>query len=358
MTLFSAKDFSDHEQVVFAHDADTGLKAIIAIHSTRRGPALGGCRMWAYASEAEAVTDVLRLSKGMTYKAALADLPLGGGKSVIIGDSRKDKTPALMKAMGVAVERLNGRYVVAEDVGTSTADMTFIRETTRHAVGLAPDTGGSGDPSPATAWGVFLGLKQAVKHQLKTDTLKGLRVAVQGLGNVGQHLCRHLHEAGAGLIVADIRPDSVSRMVELFGAEMAAPEDIHAAAAEVYAPCALGATLNDRSIPQLQCKIVAGCANNQLAEAKHGQSLLERGILYCPDYVINAGGLINVGHEYIHGSGKYDPARAYAHIARIPETLQVIFDMSGKDSLPTSLAADRLAGEKLSPPQQPGSQAA
>jgi leucine dehydrogenase len=347
MSVFAARDFSAHEQVVFAHDAVTGLKAIIAVHSTKRGPALGGCRMWAYANEAEAITDVLRLSKGMTYKAALAELPLGGGKSVIIGDSRTQKTPELMQAMGRAVEQLAGRYIIAEDVGTSTPDMTEMKKFCKTVVGLPEAQGGSGDPSPATAWGCFLGLKQAVKHQLKADDLRGLKVAVQGLGNVGQHLCALLHEAGAKLVVADIRPENVQKMSAAYGATAVTPEAIIGAAVDVFAPCALGAVINDASLAQLKCKIVAGSANNQLAEARHGQALLDRGILYCPDYAINAGGLINVSYEYVSGPGGYNRDKAYAHIGRIASTMQTIFDTAGRENIPTSLAADRLAEARI-----------
>lgn len=347
MDVFSAKDFSGHEQVVFSHDPETGLKAIIAIHNTLRGPALGGCRMWPYASEAEALTDALRLSKGMSYKSALAELPLGGGKSVIIGDSRKDKTPELMCAMGRAVERMGGRYIVAEDVGTSTADMTHIRTNTKHVAGLLPEQGGSGDPSPATAWGVFLGLKQAVKFKHGQDDLRGLRVAVQGLGNVGQHLCHLLHEAGAKLIVADIRPEFVHKMVESYGATSVLPEAIYAVDADVFAPCALGAIINDATIPQLKASIIAGSANNQLAEARHGQVLTDKGILYAPDYAINAGGVINVGYEQILGLGNYNKDKAYAHINRIAQTMQIIFEMAQQQGMSTSVAADKLAEQRL-----------
>lgn len=347
MSVFAARDFSAHEQVMFAHDAATGLKAIISIHNTNRGPALGGCRMWAYASEAEAITDALRLSKGMTYKNALAELPLGGGKSVIIGDARTQKTAELMQAMGRAVERAAGRYIVAEDVGTSTPDMTEVRKFTKNVVGLAPEQGGSGDPSPATAWGCFLGLKQAVKHQLKTEDLKGLSVAVQGLGNVGQHLCHLLHEAGTKLVVADIRAESVQKVVTAYGATAMAADAIASAAVDVFAPCALGAILNDTSIPLLKCKIVAGSANNQLAEARHGQMLLDRGILYCPDYAINAGGVINVSYEYVSGPGGYDRDKSYAHIGKIAQTMQTIFDIAAKEGIATSQAADRLAEARI-----------
>lgn len=350
MSVFSASDFSQHEQVVFASDPETGLKAIIAIHSTVRGAALGGCRMWAYKSEQEAVTDVLRLSRGMTYKSALAEMPLGGGKSVIIGNAQTDKNPQLMAAMGKAIDRLAGRYIVAEDVGTNTADMTAIHSQTRHVVGLLPVMGGSGDPSPATAWGCFLGLKQAVRHRLKTDQLRGLRVVVQGLGNVGWHLCDYLHQQGAQLIVSDIRPDVIAKAEMAFGAESVAADKVYDVEADIFAPCALGAVINDESLKRLKVKIVAGSANNQLATAQHGLRLHEVGILYCPDYALNAGGVINVGYEYILGSNGYNRDKAYAHIGRIADTLQQIFDMSDAENIPTSVAADRLAEARIVKP--------
>jgi len=347
MDMFTSVDFDNHEQVVFASDQATGLRAIIAIHSTHRGPALGGCRMWAYNSEADAVRDALRLSRGMSYKSSLAGLPLGGGKSVIIGDSRTMKNPALMQAMGEAVERIAGRYIVAEDVGTSTEDMTNIRARSRFVVGLAPEQGGSGDPSPATAWGVFNGLKQAVQHKLNTTDLSGIHVALQGLGHVGYYLAKHLHEAGARLTVTDIRAENIERAVTEFGAKAVSPDDIYAVAADVFAPCALGAVVNDITLEKFKFKVIAGAANNQLAEARHGLALMERGILYTPDYALNAGGVINVGYEYISGPGGYDRAKAYAHIARIPETLQKIFTLADQEHIPTSQAADRLAEEGL-----------
>jgi leucine dehydrogenase len=266
---------------------------------------------------------------------------------VVIGDAKTQKTPALMRSLGVAIERLAGRYVVAEDVGTSTDDMTFVREGTRHVVGLAPALGGSGDPSPATAWGVYSGLKQAVLHKLRADSVKGVHVAVQGLGHVGYYLCKHLVENGAKLTVTDIRPENIERVVKEFGATAVGVDEIYDVAADVYAPCALGATLNDATLPRLHATIVAGAANNQLAEARHGQALMERGILYVPDYALNAGGVINDGYEYVNGSGKYDRTQAYAHINRIPLTLQRIFEMSEAEGIPTSAAADRLAEERM-----------
>lgn len=344
MSVFEHREFHGHEQVVFCHDAASGLKAIIAIHNTNRGPALGGCRMWPYANEAEALTDVLRLSRGMTYKSALAGLSYGGGKSVIIGDPRRDKSEALFRAMGRFVDSLGGRYVVAEDVGISVPDVAIMARETAHVAGL-PERG-AGDPSPATAYGVYMGMKAAARHRFGSDSLKGLRVAVQGVGHVGYCLCRHLAAEGAELLVADIAQDSLDRAAREFGARVVAPERIAAAAVDIYAPCALGAVINDATLPLLQAKIVAGSANNQLAEPRHGAALRQRGILYAPDYVINAGGVIAISHE-----GKsFDEARAFAQVAKIHDTLLEIFRRADAAQLATSDAADRLAEERFRKP--------
>jgi leucine dehydrogenase len=341
MTPFSHKEFDGHEQVVFCHDAESGLKAIIAIHNLNRGPALGGCRMWNYASEDEALTDVLRLARGMTYKSALANLPYGGGKSVIIGDSKTMKSPALFSAMGRFVESLGGRYIIAEDVGIGVEDVALMGRETAHVAGT-PD-GGSGDPSPATAYGVYMGIRAAVKHKLGRENLSGVTVAVQGLGHVGQHLCRYLANDGANLIVTDINQAAVRAMVAELGAQAVEPEAIYGAAAEVYAPCALGATINDDTIKTLRAPIVAGSANNQLAEPRHGLELQRRDVLYAPDYVINAGGVINISHE----GPDYDEAKAFAHVALIHDTLAEIFKRAEAAGAPTSEAADRLAEERF-----------
>lgn len=343
MSVFAHRDFDQHEQVVFAADPETGLKAIIAIHDTTNGPALGGCRMWAYPTEEEAIRDALRLSRGMTYKAALAGLPLGGGKSVIIGDARRDKTPALMEAMGRAVENLKGRYIVAEDVGTSVEDMAAIRRHTTHVVGLPAESGGSGDPSPQTALGCFMGIMAAVEYGGRKGGLDGLTVAVQGLGHVGRHLCRLLADAGARLVVTDIREDAVADAVASFGARAVALDEIHAVEADVFAPCALGAILNDATIPQIRARIVAGSANNQLAEARHGAALRRAGILYAPDYVVNAGGLMQVAAER---SGA-DAATLRRQVEGIRETLHGIFSRADRDAIATSQAADRIAEERF-----------
>jgi leucine dehydrogenase len=352
MSVFEHREFDGHEQVVFCHDSASGLKAIIAIHNTNRGPSLGGCRMWPYASGAEALTDALRLSRGMTYKSALAGLAYGGGKSVIIGDPRRDKSEALFRAMGRYVDSLGGRYTVAEDVGISVPDVEIMAQESAHVAGIT--SGGAGDPSPATAYGVYMGIKAAAQHRLGVDSLRGLRVAVQGVGHVGYYLCRHLAAEGAELIVADIAEDTLDRAVREFDARAMAPERIAAAAVDVYAPCALGAVINDASLPDLQAKVVAGSANNQLAEARHGEALRQRGILYAPDYVINAGGIINISHE---GPG-YDAAKAFAHVAKIHDTLLEIFHRADTAKIATSEAADRIAEERFRKPVEKATQAA
>jgi leucine dehydrogenase len=341
MPIFAHPEFDGHERVVFGHDAEAGLNAIIAIHNTNLGPALGGCRMWPYASEAEAVTDALRLSRGMTYKSALAGLPLGGGKAVILGDPRKDKSEALFLAMGRFVDSLGGAYVTAEDVGISVDDVDTMARATRHVAGTR--AGGAGDPSPSTAYGVLVGIRAAVTHKLGRNSLDGARVAVQGVGHVGYHLCRLLHEAGAKLTVADIDGAAVECVADEFGAEPIAPDAITGVEGEVFAPCALGAVIDDRTLERLQAPIVAGSANNQLAEPRHGIELMRRGVLYAPDYVINAGGVINISHE----GPDYDKQAAVDHVARIHDTLREIFGRAEAAGIPTSEAADRLAEERF-----------
>ncbi len=345
MSVFNAPDFDGHENVVFGHDEVTGLKCIIGIHNINRGPALGGSRFWNYDNEQDAITDVLRLSKGMTYKAAITGLDLGGGKSVIIGDPKKIKTPDLMRAFGRVIDRLNGKYITAEDVGTTVADMDYIRESTPHVRGKST---GTGNPSPVTAYGTFQGIKAAVKHQFKTDELTDLRVSVQGVGNVGYYLCQYLHEAGAKLIVTDINPESIKRVVAEFGATPVGLEDIYSQDVDVYAPCALGATINDQTIDLIKTKIVAGAANNQLKEERHGQALKDIGILYAPDYVINAGGLINVASE----TPDYDPKVVNAQVENIYNTLIEIFQRAETENRPTSYVADRMAEERFKTPVQ------
>lgn len=341
MTVFHAPDFQDHEQIVFCHDVESNLKAIIAIHNTNRGPSLGGCRMWPYANEQEAINDVLRLSRGMTYKSALAKLPYGGGKSVIIGDHKTDKTPELFKAMGRFVEGLSGRYIIAEDVGTTVHDMETVLTQTKSVVGTK--TGGSDNPAPFTALGVFMGIKAAVKHKLHKDNLSGIKVAVQGLGSVGYLLSERLHKEGVQLMVSDIDEGLAQKVQKEFGATVIAPDNICFADADVFAPCALGAILDDKCISGLKAKIVAGAANNQLPRDAHGELLAKKGILYAPDYVINAGGLINVSHEHVG----YDKDKATKHVEEIHDTLLEIFIQSDQEQIPTNVAADRIAERRF-----------
>ncbi len=340
MSVFSAAAYDNHEQVVFKFDQETGLRAIVAIHDTSRGPAAGGCRMWPYASDAAALQDVLRLSRGMTYKSALANLPFGGGKAVIIGDPKRDKSEALLHAMGCFVDSLGGRYIIAEDVGTTVADMDVIAEATSHVAGT---TEGSGDPSPYTAYGILQGIRAAVSHKLRRKTgLHGATVAVQGLGKVGYALARYLHEDGARLHVSDVSGDKVERAVDEFGATPVEADRISATDADVFAPCALGAVINDSSIPRLRAKIVAGAANNQLAEDWHGAELARRDILYAPDYVINAGGIIKVAYGKNH-----DDEKITRHVGGIHDTLSEIFSRADAERLPTNIVADRMANERL-----------
>ncbi len=345
MTVQTSPFFANHEQVSFFSDPVSGLRAIVALHSTALGPAAGGCRMWAYADEQAAIDDALRLSRGMSYKNAMADLPFGGGKAVIIGDSRRDKTEALLEAFGEAVDSLGGRYITAEDVGITVADMTAAARRTAHISGLkkAGDAAG-GDPSPKTAHGIFLGLKAAVKAKLGRDDLYGLRVAVQGLGGVGYHLCRELYAAGARLTVADIDPAPVAQVADSFDACVMAPDKILFADVDVVAPCALGAILNSETIPRIKAPVIAGGANNQLAEDADGALLHARGILYAPDYVINAGGIINVAAEY---SGSRTEGEVEADIEKIYARLADLFARSESENKPTNVIADAMAEQKI-----------
>ena len=333
----------EHEEVIFCHNKDVGLKAIIAIHNTALGPALGGTRMWNYDSEEDALIDVLRLSKGMTYKASAAGLNLGGGKAVIIGDPKKQKSEALFRAFGAYVNSLNGKYITAEDVGTTVNDMEYIFMETPYVTGIPKAFGGSGDPSPYTAHGVFMGIKAAVKRQLGQDSVKDLRIAVQGLGNVGFHLAEFLNKEGAQLIVADIDKEKVNTVVSKFNAQAADPNDIITADCDVLAPCALGAVINDKTINDLKCKIVAGGANNQLAESRHGDALKELNILYAPDYVINAGGLMNV---FVELEG-YSSERAFEKTTQVYDNLMQVFDIAEEEGVPNHVAANRLAEKRI-----------
>jgi leucine dehydrogenase len=340
MSIFGAVDFMEHEQVVFVNEPSVGLKAIIAIHNTSRGPAFGGCRMHPYASEEDAVRDVLRLSRGMTYKAAITRLPYGGGKSVIIGDPARDKTPELLRAMGRAVATLQGRYIMADDVGTTVRDMEIIRTVTPYAAGL-PDA--SGEPCPATAYGVFQGILATAAHRFGRSDLEGMSVAVQGLGSVGFRLCRYLHAAGATLTVSDVRAERMDEAAAQFGARTVSASEILFAEADILSPNALGAVFDDATIPRLRCKAVCGAANNQLAAEGHGLALHRRGILYVPDFVVSAGGLIDVAHE---GPG-YDPAAVLADCERIHGITLDIFQRAERENQPTSRTALRVAEENF-----------
>ena len=333
----------DHEEVVFCHNKDVGLKAIIAIHNTALGPALGGTRMWNYKSEEDALVDVLRLAKGMTYKASAAGLNLGGGKAVILGDPKTQKTEALFRAFGRFVNALNGRYITAEDVGTTVKEMEYVFMETPFVTGIPKAFGGSGDPSPYTAHGVLMGIRASVKEKLGADSLKGVRIAVQGLGNVGYHLVEYLHKEGAVLTIADIDQEKVKKAAEKFGAKVVSPEEIVATECDVLSPCALGAVISDTSIKQLKCKIVCGGANNQLAELRHGDMLRELGILYAPDYVTNAGGLMNV---FVELEG-YSPDRAFDKTRQVYDNLLQVFAIAKKEGISTAIAADRLAEERV-----------
>lgn len=345
MKMFEMLEERDHEEVVFFSDKKSGLRAIVAIHNTTLGPALGGCRMYPYVSTEEALVDVLRLSRGMTYKAAVAGLNLGGGKAVIVGDPKKHKNEILFRAFGRFVQGLGGRYITAEDVGTNVLDMEYVRMETRFVTGVSKALGGSGDPSPVTALGTYQGIKACAEKVLKTSSLKGVRIVVQGIGHVGYHLVRHLHDEGAKIYVNDVDMDRVKRACGEFGAEYVDAKDLFELDAEIFSPCALGAVINDETLPKLKFKIIAGAANNQLqAEDKHGRQLVERGIVYAPDYVINSGGLINVYNE-LEG---YNQEKALAQAKNVHDIVRRILDLSEKENIPTHVASNRLAEERIS----------
>lgn len=331
---------TDHEQVLIGRDAATGYHGIIAVHSTALGPAVGGTRFWNYASEEEALTDALRLSRGMTYKNALPGLPLGGGKSIIMGDNKAANRETLLRAHGRFVETLQGRYITAEDVGTSPADMEIVRLETQHVAGLV---GRSGDPSPFTARGVFRAIQASSKFLRGADDVSGLTIAIQGCGHVGYNLAKLLYEAGAKLIVSDVDDRRITRTVDNFGAQAVASDEIFRVRADVFAPCALGGILNDQTIPELMVQIVAGAANNQLLEERHGAQLRERNILYAPDYVANAGGILNGCVELLG----WQPADALQKVDEIYDTTLRIFESAHERGIPTNHAADRLAEDRL-----------
>ena len=345
MDVFERIGADDYEQVVFCHDRRSGLRAIVAVHSTRLGPALGGTRFYPYPSEAEGLEDVLRLARGMTYKAAAAGLDLGGGKAVIFGDPTRDKTEALLRAYARHVDALGGRYLTAEDVGTTQDDMDLIRRETRFVTGASPELGGSGDPSAATAYGVVWAMK-AVANRLWGDTsLAGRHVALAGVGKVGRVLLRHLVEERARVTAADVSPAAVEWAAAEYGAEAAPVEKIHAVDCDIYAPCALGGILSADTIPELRCAAVVGSANNQLADASAGGHLARAGVLYAPDFVVNAGGLINIAEELAPGG--YRPDRALTAVRRVFDNVTSVLQAAEVDRVTTAEAADRRAEQRI-----------
>ena len=354
MSVFSNVAYDHHEHVAFCEDVSSGLRAIIAVHSSALGPGVGGCRMFPYANDDDALFDVLRLSRGMTYKSALAGLPFGGGKSVIIGNPHTDKTPALLEAMGDFIHSLGGRYVAAEDSGTGVADVEAMARRTPHVSGFLAGAKHGGDPSPSTAYGVFLGIRTAVHYRLGADSMRGLRVAIQGLGNVGFHLAGYLVAEGAEVIGADVNEQNLKRAVEAHGIQVVGTGEILAVEADVFAPCAMGAVLDRETIDGLRVGIVAGAANNQLAEESDADHLWDRGILYCPDFLINAGGIIHVYHQQVGA----EPAVMQEHIARIETNLQEILYRSDRAGQSPHLVAEELAREYLVAAENPAKIAA
>lgn len=344
-SVFDHMQQMGHEQLVFCHDPHSGLNAIIAIHDTTLGPALGGTRLWNYNSHEDAVVDALRLSRGMTFKAAISDLNLGGGKAVIIADPAM-KSEALWRRYGKFVNSLNGKYITAEDVNTSTRDMEYISLETKHVTGVPHYMGGSGDPSPFTAYGVFVGMKAAAKKAWGNDSLSGKKVLVQGVGHVGQYLVGHLVKAGAKVLITDIDTNKIKQTVaDNPGVEVVDGKNIFETEIDIYAPCALGATINDESISKLKANIIAGAANNQLADENiHGPKLIEKGILYAPDFLINAGGLINVAAEL----ETYNVERVNGNVEKIYNRTLEIFNLSEKENLHTQAAAMQIAKKRLS----------
>ncbi len=344
MGVFGAMAHYDYGELHLHRDAGSGLRAIVAIHDTRLGPALGGCRCISYPSEEDAIIDALRLARGMTYKAAISGIPHGGGKAVLIKPEAEMDRSAFFRAFGKFIDDLGGHYITAEDSGTSVEDMEIIRTVTKHVTGVRPENGGSGDPSPFTALGVRRGIEALVKFALDRDDLEGLHVAVQGVGHVGYHLCRQLHERGAQLTVADIDPLKAERAQREFGATVVSLDAIFSVECDVFAPCALGSALNDETIPRLKCRIVAGAANNQLASPQNGDDLFQRGILYAPDYAINAGGLMNVASEV----AGYDEAATTKKVEGIYDIIWEIAERAKSAMQPTHRIADTIAQEKLS----------
>jgi leucine dehydrogenase len=334
------------EQVVFCQDSSVGLKAIISLHSLALGPAAGGCRVWNYATEEEALNDVLRLSRGMSYKSSLAGLNWGGGKAVIIADPKTGKTPQLLERFGEFVERQNGNYITAKDVGIGADDLRAIKRKTKHVLGIEGDPGSSGDPSPATGLGVYHGIRACAKFALKSNSLNGVKIALQGLGSVSYYLLEHLVAEGAQVVGCDIDPAMIDRAVKKYGIEIVSPETIYDVKCDIFSPSALGATINPDTIKRIQAKVIAGGANNQLATPEQGFELMRRGVVYAPDYAINAGGVINIYYEEARQGG-YNRARSYEHVSRIEKTISDILDRAQTEKQPTHVIADRMAEERM-----------
>lgn len=343
--IFGTLSQLGHEQVVFCHDHAAGLKAIIAIHNTVLGPALGGTRMWNYATEQEALTDVLRLSRGMTFKAAISGINLGGGKAVIIGDAKTMKTEAFLRRFGKFVNSLNGKYITAEDVNMKTSDMEYINMETRHVTGLPESMGGGGDPSPVTAYGVYLGMKATAKKVFGNDNLAGKRVAVQGVGQVGMHLVEFLVKENAEVFITDLSEERVKTIAKQYGVKAVSQDKIYDIDCDIYAPCALGATINDETISRLKCSIIAGAANNQLQdEVRHGYMLMDKSIVYAPDFLINAGGLINVYNEHL---GNYNRKRVFEQAEKIYDTCLNILNLAELENISSQEAATKLSEKRI-----------
>lgn len=342
--VFAMLEPTAHEQVMYFNDKDTGLKGIIAIHNTVLGPSLGGCRIWSYANETDALWDVLRLSRGMTYKSSISGINLGGGKSVIIGNPQQKQTEAFWRKFGQFVDSLNGRYITAEDVGTSTDVMSIVMQETKHVTGKPVSAGGTGDPSPFTAYGVFLGIKASAKQAYGNDSLEGKSVVVQGVGHVGYTLVKYLTEAGAKVFAADLNQKNLDAVSKDFAVTVVPPADVYDLDVDIYAPCAMGATVNSETIPKLKCQIIAGSANNQLAdEDLHGHMLLDRGIVYAPDFLINAGGVINCYRE-VHSLTENETKALIENIYR--HTID-IFGKSAVEKIPVQEAAIKMAVERI-----------
>lgn len=343
MSVFEQMERDGHEQVIFCYDKASGLKAIIAIHDTTLGPALGGCRMWQYPTEAEALVDVLRLSKGMTFKAAASGVNHGGGKMVLWSNPRTGKSEEVFRAVGRFVQSLGGRFITGTDMGTDKEDFVYTKMETDYVVAIPEEHGGSGDSSIITAFGVWRGMKAAAREVWGSDSLKGRHVAIQGLGKVGFHLVEHLRDEGASLTVTDVNPENIRRVAAEFAVTAVAPAEIFSVTCDIFSPCAVGGVINDETIPLFRCRVIAGAANNQLAEPRHGAQLFEAGILYCPDYVINEGGLIQVADELMG----YSRDRAFQKTSDIYEMMRQIFAISKQQGIPTYMAADRHAQRRI-----------